>query len=814
MKYPTSRILALLLMAALSVPFVSCDKDHTRPFTIDDGDEKTETALTRDDFSSTSTWSLIGTLSGSSWDRDFAMRSAGDWHAAFDVAVTSTDEFKFRQNADWGTNYGAGASDSKTSVTVGTQIALTQGGGNIQVAAGTYDIYLAPAAQIAYILPAGSAFTHASEGKVQTGGDLGGAYDPNLASDKKASGLSYQLNVYSFADSDGDGWGDFQGIIDHLDYLDALGVTGIWLSPVNLCQSYHGYDVTDYYQLNPKFGGKNATSAQAEAKLQELCTKAGQKNIAIYLDYVLNHSGDQHPWFIKAKQGDATYRSYYVFSDNPDQDVKQGKVDNFAGKTDPGMGSWHSVAGGNAGYSGLLHFKLDVTSASAPKLTITQGSGSADNSDSSVSWFIYDNNAHRMYKTGDKTFEITLNVNNDWGVLVKDHASDWGDHKWGAKAGDQTAVFGQPKTLVKGDAANNIIFSSDVSWYFASFAASMPDLSYGPYASCENSASFKDLAASADKWIKLGIGGLRLDAVMWIYQLNHDANARFLAKWYDHCNATYKANGGKGDFYMVGEAYDYSASVVSNYYKGLPSNFDFAYYGTLKDRINSGNGGNFASSVAGIVRAYQSGYDARLYSHTEGMYDAIKLTNHDENRAASDFGNHDGKKRLAGAVLLTSPGKPFIYQGEELGYWGVKNNGDEYVRTPILWTKNGTVPTTALNNKVDKTMLTPEISVEAQAADDRSLLQLYRHFAYARNTHPALASGTLEAVSAGNDAIAAWYMTGGGEKLLVMHNFSSATQTVLRASDKLGTVVVSNGGPSVAGSTVTLPAYSSVVFLQ
>ena len=59
------------------------------------------------------------------------------------------------------------------------------------------------------------------------------------------AGITYQLNVYSFADSDGDGWGDFKGIIQHLDYLEALGVSAIWLSPVQQCMSYHGYDVTD-----------------------------------------------------------------------------------------------------------------------------------------------------------------------------------------------------------------------------------------------------------------------------------------------------------------------------------------------------------------------------------------------------------------------------------------------------------------------------------------------------------------------------------------------------------------------------------------
>lgn len=63
----------------------------------------------------------------------------------------------------------------------------------------------------------------------------------------------YQLLVYSFADGDGDGVGDFKGIVDHLDYLVKLGVGGLWLSPVLDCDSYHAYDVKDYYKINPTY---------------------------------------------------------------------------------------------------------------------------------------------------------------------------------------------------------------------------------------------------------------------------------------------------------------------------------------------------------------------------------------------------------------------------------------------------------------------------------------------------------------------------------------------------------------------------------
>lgn len=609
------------------------------------------------------------------------------------------------------------------------------------------------------------------------------------ASTAKLSGITYQLNVYSFADSDGDGWGDIKGITQHLDYLDSLGATALWLSPIHDAMSYHGYNVNDYNSVSPKLG--------TEADLKDLIDKAKAKNIGIYLDFVLNHSGKDNAWFKTAvSDPNSKYRDYYVFSDKPGESVTGG------------MGSWYSVSGGDLGYHGLLHFKLDVSTASQPKLTVTQTTEAAQsgNTDTSVKWFIYENNAIRMYKTGNNVYEITLNINNDWGVLVKDDASQWGDHKWGAKAGDQVVEFGKAKTLVKGDAANDITFGGSNLKYYASFDASMPDLYYGPYATASQSETFKDMAAAADKWINLGVAGLRLDAVIWIYQNNTAANVAFLKQWYDRCNSTWKARGGSGDFYMVGEAWCDNAEKMAPYYEGLPSNFNFYYWYTLKDRIGKGKGNDFAQTVTYFQNQFRG--------YRSDFIDAIKLSNHDEDRAASDLGRDVAKEKLAAAVLLTSPGKPFIYQGEELGYWGTKSKGDEYVRTPIKWTRTGSVPSTALNGKVDNNMLSAEISVEAQEQNNASLLRVYRDFGQARNAWKALAKGTIEEISSPNQAVALWKMSYEGQTVLVAHNFGGGVASVnVNIDVNPNRIIVSNGSVSISGSTITLGAYASAVFL-
>lgn len=784
------RIRIFLALAAIVAAF-SC----TKP-----GPDTSSQEIPASAFNKTSEWTVIGTIGGSSWDKDIAMKTNGTWHVAFGVDIKASDEFKFRKNKSWDMNYGA------SSAKVGEKVSLSTGGGNIKLPAGTYDLYIAEATQVGYFLTAGSAFTHAGDGVVAEGGDLYGDYDATLAPSAKKARTTYQLNVYSFADSDGDGWGDFQGIIDHLDYLDAIGATALWLSPVNDSQSYHAYDIKDYYAINPKYGGRGATSAQAEAKLQELCQRAAEKNIDIYIDYVLNHSGDQCNWFTKAKAGDSKYKNYYVFADG-----NSSPVDNFAGQLYPGMGSWNQVAN----YKGKIHFKVfwkpneQDLKKSEVRLTATETTESAQSSNSNAKiWIFAGNTNYGMYETGTNTYEITLDVNSDWGFLVRTSTSSWDEeYKWGS--GGQQFTFGKEMYLSGG--GSNI---TPGRAYFGSFSGSMPDLNYGPYNNCQESDAFKDLAASADKWIKLGVNGLRLDAVMWIYQCHTDANVKFLSEWYNHCNSTYKANGGQGDFYMVGEAYDWNADVVAPYYKGLPSLFDFAYYGTVKDRVNKGSGSDLGSTIKGIQDKNKSAYAQRKHTHSSGFEDAIKLSNHDENRVASEIGNHPQKKRLIASILLTSPGKPYIYQGEELGYWGVKTSGDENVRQPINWNKDCKVPTGWCS--FDKSVIKAETSVESQAADNRSLLQLYRHFSYARNTHPALAEGEIETTSSGNGAVAAWYMKSASEKVLVMHNMSDASVTVSRNDDKLDKIIVSNNvAPNnVNGKSVTLPAYSSVVFQQ
>ena len=169
----------------------------------------------------------------------------------------------------------------------------------------------------------------------------------------------------------------------------------------------------------------------------------------------------------------------------------------------------------------------------------------------------------------------------------------------------------------------------------------------------------------------------------------------------------------------------------------------------------------------------------RLQAIRSDAITSIFLSNHDQDRVAETLGKSVAKEKQAAALLLTTPGKPFIYQGEELGYWGTKEGGDEYVRTPVLWDKAGKdCAKKGVNNKVNSSMLTSSISVESQSADNGSILNVYKTFSRLRNTYPALAEGVMTNANLSGSSIASWYMTASnGQKLLVIHNVSSASRT-------------------------------------
>ena len=137
----------------------------------------------------------------------------------------------------------------------------------------------------------------------------------------------YQILVYSFADSNDDGIGDFKGIADKLPYLQELGVNGLWLSPVNESTSYHSYDVTNYYGIKSVYEVGGYT-------FEDLIQDAKAVNIAIIMDLVINHSGRDHTWFVTGlgafkNNVESKYKTWYNFSTTQDTEHPSGNTGGY-----------------------------------------------------------------------------------------------------------------------------------------------------------------------------------------------------------------------------------------------------------------------------------------------------------------------------------------------------------------------------------------------------------------------------------------------------------------------------------------------------
>ena len=150
--------------------------------------------------------------------------------------------------------------------------------------------------------------------------DASGAAAGRLPWFKKAS--IYQIWVRSFADGNGDGIGDLYGVYDRLEYVKSLGVDAIWFSPLYPSPNAdYGYDISDYKNIHPDYGDLD--------QFRKVLDKAHSLGLKIIMDLVINHTSDEHPWFIESKKGeDNPYRDYYIWRKKPN--------------------NWNSMFGGSA----------------------------------------------------------------------------------------------------------------------------------------------------------------------------------------------------------------------------------------------------------------------------------------------------------------------------------------------------------------------------------------------------------------------------------------------------------------------------------
>jgi alpha-amylase len=379
--------------------------------------------------------------------------------------------------------------------------------------------------------------------------------------------------------------------------------------------------------------------------------------------------------------------------------------------------------------------------------------------------------------------------------LVMNHSST--QHPWFVAAKNGDAVK-QGYYNISAAKINNTYYAlgSTGKYYEALFWDQMPDLNF------DNEAVKNEFKAIADFWLDKGVAGFRLDAVKHVY--NNQAKSIAWLKWFtDYCKSK------KSDVYIVGEVWSSDSEILNYYESGVPSLFNFPFaFGQGGDYIRTYLSNTPAANFAQQLVSWNS----RIKARYAGGIDAPFLSNHDTNRAAS-FISDPVKQKMAAAMYLFMPGNPFIYYGEEIGMAG--SGIDENKRGPMIWSLSNTAGQTKGPSGMTYTWTASNGGVEEQLASPGSLTRFYVDAIRLKNRYPQFYGGTLTQIATPGqgDYIAAYRASEGSSAVGIVHNLSNTGRTVtITGALKLGGSLGSSGGtPSLSGTSLTLPAYSSAV---
>ncbi|GAB2580941.1 alpha-amylase [Dyella jejuensis] len=337
-------------------------------------------------------------------------------------------------------------------------------------------------------------------------------------------------------------------------------------------------------------------------------------------------------------------------------------------------------------------------------------------------------------------------------------------------------------------------------YYEGTFTGAMPDLNY------DNPAVRQAMIDVGRFWLREGVDGFRLDAAQHIYDdLRTDMDSpvaleKNLAWWTEYRHGLEAVD---PKVWLVGEVARQNPDDLTPYMGPLSTVFNFPVATQLIDSVKQ-------ERNLGIGRGLQYTY-AAYRAHANGAFDdAPFLSNHDQDRVMSQLDDNVAHMRVAAALLLTLPGHPFVYYGEELGMQGSKP--DEDIREPMRWYRHGKGPGIA-SWKGWSSKDGADISVEAEQADPASLLNLYRKLIGWREQVGALRDGVLRNVPLDDPHLLAYTLQDAQSRVLVVHNLSRDTRrVVLDAGAKVSSVLgQSKPGVVLASGTLTLPPYASAL---
>jgi glycosidase len=294
-------------------------------------------------------------------------------------------------------------------------------------------------------------------------------------------------------------------------------------------------------------------------------------------------------------------------------------------------------------------------------------------------------------------------------------------------------------------------------YYYGVFSSGMPDLNY------DTPAVREEAKKIATFWLRdMGVDGFRLDAVKYISEegtclQDCPGTHAYLHEYAEHVRSV------KADAWTVGEAWGNIDQMMPYYPEQLTAYFAFELADSLLSAVRTG-------SAAGLLGGY-----FRLQDTLPAYRWAPFLRNHDQTRTMTALGGDVARAKLAATLLLTLPGTPFVYYGEEIGMTGDKP--DPRLRTPMQWTAGPGVGFTTGTPWESPQPDAATVNVAAQDADTASLLSLHRRLIHLRRQNVALATGRLVPLSASSPQVAAYLRREGNHAVLVVANLGAETAT-------------------------------------
>ena len=386
--------------------------------------------------------------------------------------------------------------------------------------------------------------------------------------------------------------------------------------------------------------------------------------------------------------------------------------------------------------------------------------------------------------------------------LVVNHTSV--EHPWfrAALAGDPTY---RDWYVWRDEPAETSVIGGGPAWhpaggahYLGLFWSGMPDLNH------RNPAVTQEMVEIARFWLEHGADGFRVDAIQHIVEdgdayANTAANLAWVAAFGDSIGAA--TPGG----YLIGETWTQTPTIV-RYHEaaGLDMSLNFPLYDAIRASVAGRTAGPLATALA---------QDARLYP-PDAAYGTF-LGNHDHVRAATTLSplvRDERRLALAAGLLMTLPGTPFLYYGEEIGMPNGPGTSDPEKRTPMRWTEGPGAGFTSGRPWHPFSTDDPAISVAAQEGVPGSLLETYRSLIAMRRAHPALDRGATDVLEGAPSGVLGFVRSHGAERIAVLANLAGrATQLDLAALGLAAGEPIA--GPEPSGGGLDLPPLALAVFM-